>query len=203
MSRKRITSGGDTLTGGSGDVNPQFFRTNITMAVNDTPNFNSFTLGPVGWSMASVRGQDKGYVVEFLKIGWDGAFSVAVAAGVNYILDYVLFSGTAPNGMDNQTRITAAKTAFNVVHHSQRVINCYTVSGTQLWTDPNWFDLTDGAGHGPVFPAGNFQLAITNSQGSSTNSKQGVMVTILYRIKEVPLVEYIGMLSQFASTTNA
>jgi len=160
-----------SLTGGSGDVNPQYMHLSATQTGADTATTVTFPI-PIQRLQNAGRAQ----VMEILKVFWSVDLSVEVDSVITFVLS---------------TANTAAQT-----YGSTRVIDALlermgiTTSGTFDHVQPICHDLTDGAGHGFLVATDNIFLqlnSVTTGQTLSCNVK------ILYRWKDVSTTEYVGI----------
>ena len=178
--------GRGSLTGGTGDVNPQWFNlglSNMTATYADAAIQLPRERLPYG---------NASQVMEVLRV----EFSPAGTSTLNI---------TA--GTDSAARIYVTTKTFGIVEptatqSSGNVIAKWRVEmpseGTGLTTcimnTPFVVDLTDGVGHGLLVATdsifvGNIQTAATSPINASVN------VRLLYRWKNVGLSEYIGIVS--------
>lgn len=190
MSRKRQATG-DQLTGGTKDVNPQYLNGRVTLSAANTAT--SATLGTpivrVGSSSGGGCGPcGKSVIMEILKVfvqmpEIDADAAAATSRSLGIIFSTTDF-GTTQAAFDNPR-------VFAMMVHSVR--NAFTAAGTGLLDvqdDPQVWDCTDDAGHGILVATDNIF-----AQGFSSGQAAAVSFPfkILYRFKEVSLVEYIGI----------
>lgn len=174
---------GDQLTGGSGDVNPQWFT--LPPIACSAANTFTETLTPLPVQRFNQK-SGKSLVLEVLKVQiffpeWDAnpaaGGNVAVAA---YQLGTI--SQTAVNAGNPQNIISANRTWRGA----------FTAAGSYFGTSENPFtlDLTDGDGHGLLVATDSiFQDVITSSFAGAASFN----ARILYRWKQITLQEYIGI----------
>jgi hypothetical protein len=166
-------SAGGSLTGGTGDVNPQWLKISVTQSGADT--FTQST-NPVPVQRLPTSGRAQ--VMEILKLFF---YSDAARAEVDSTLQAFLTTksySSAPGKTDGPL-IAWWKEATEI-----------TTSGQVVVSYPFQMDLMDGAGHGVIVATDNIYL----SAGSSTTSVANVVYCwILYRWKNVALPEYIGI----------
>ena len=184
MSRKRV-AGFELLTGGTGDVNPQYIHGSVTLSAA-----NTVTEVTLGTPIVRVGPQTGGnaIIMELLKLyvnmpSPDQEVAGATQRNFNFGIATVAF-GTTLMQMDDP-RVIAQVT--------RNLDNAFTAAGTGMLsnsTDPMVWDFTDGAGHGILVATDNIFV-----QGSS--SAQAAADTfrfkLLYRFKKVSLIEYIGI----------
>ena len=181
MSKKRP---GESLTGGTGDVNPQFLHGQVVQSGADTTTTTQFAL-PISKVQS---GGSQATIIELLKIFVDFPAFPAAAAGQAVMTQAINF-----------TTVTFGTTAaeFNEPNMFGRLQleshNSFTAAGSMynLYNGgPYVLDLTDGAGHGILLATDNiFAQAATASTGN-TNT---IRFKFLYRFKKVGLLEYIGI----------
>lgn len=172
------------LTGGTGDVNPQWMQWTVTQSGADTTTSASQPV-PIQ------RLQDKGraQVMEVLKVAITHTampVSGAVGEGVDSISVYISTKNQGTTGTS-----WAEPTVFAAVLDSSS--NAFTAGGTYMSARPTMpfiFDLTDGAGHGYLVATDTVYAQITSGNTGATNS---AIVRFLYRWKNVGLAEYIGI----------
>lgn len=185
MSAKRARAGGDTLTGGTHDVNPQYLSGKLTLSAANTE-----TAVELGTPIVRVGPQTGGeaIIMEILKVyadlpEVDNQNAAATTRVFNISFATASVIGTTV-GFDN-TKVFAW---FN-----RSLINAFTAAGTgtlSASTDPMVFDCTDGAGHGILVATDN--IFVTANTTNQTNAS-AFTFKILYRFKRVSLVEYIGI----------
>jgi hypothetical protein len=178
---------GDTLTGGTGDVNPQqLIFPGMTLVGANTYSQQIINL-PV--SQLPVK-NGKAIVMEILKIYWDlPTFGSNMPAGDTNWICQAQLSTASSNGIN-----TSAPQIFAYVKRKSKGQEGGAASSYYTtWTEPEIQDYTDGAGHG--------MLVATNSifMGANTSNFTASVsfgCRILYRWKEVGLTEYLGMVQQ-------
>lgn len=163
----------ESLTGGTGDVNPQYLSTFVTQTAADTT-----TTGTINLPVQRLPSGNKAQVMEVLKVFF---FSSAPAEADSVISAYLSTSsfGTTTTTF-SEPRVFAG---FSI---SRSV----TTSGIVDLVFPIIQDLTDGAGHGVIVATDSIYLQVSSATTSGANT---VRVKILYRWKDVPLPEYIGV----------
>lgn len=193
MSRKRAGyTGGDVLTGGTKDVNPQWIASYVTQASADTqtsltiqlPNFHAST--PDG----------KAYVVELLKIYWDLSNPINQSAGVgSFTVGAWLGLSSSLPAVNNGTTWFQVKADGGTIDYAERTVAVTHATPDVAVTndDPILHDLTDGAGHGVLIGTDKIVLTIASGIGTGTGLVCRAAVRLLYRIKAVTLAEYIGI----------
>lgn len=183
MKRARTSGGkGESLTGGTGDVNPQFFSGVMTQTVADNAITSAFPL-PV----TRLPKGDKVTIVELLKVYADfppllGTNVAETTYNISMFFSTVSF-GTGALAWNEPN-------VFALLQRQQR--KAFTAAGTYIDTvnDPVSIDLTDGAGHGILLATDQFFVQLSSTNTATTNS---VAFKMLYRFKIVGLLEYIGI----------
>ena len=177
-----------SLTGGTGDVNPQYLHGSVTLSAA-----NTLTEVTLGTPIVRVGPQSQGnaVIMEVLKIyadlpvtDLDGAAATTRRLGLVFS---TLGQGTGALALFDDPRVFAA--------FEHEVRNSFTAAGTgMLDLKPSntmaVYDMTDGAGHGILIATDNIFI-----QGSSNGltAPARFAFKILYRFKRVSLVEYIGI----------
>jgi len=182
MTKRRRT---ESLTGGTGDVNPQYMHGHVTMATTDTPHTMSFAV-PI------VRLPQGGRVtiVEVLKIFWQPApWMLNTALQVRQI-QYIAFStvsfGNALRAEFNEANVFA----YMKIEH-EGAFTALGSMGAYSHPTPLVYDLTDGAGHGFLLATDRiFVQADSDVMTPNINTND---FKILYRFKTVGLQEYVGI----------
>lgn len=164
------------LTGGTGDVNPNWFKFGLSQSAADT--FTQTTQPIPVQRLSGGLGKKRAMIMEVLKVLF---FQTSAQAEVDSIISVYLTTksySTAPPDSDGP------------VIARIRLYNAITTSGMISTQFPIVVDLTDGAGHGMVVASDNFYLSIASSTTAIVNS---FSCWVLYRWKNVGLEEYIGV----------
>lgn len=171
------------LTGGSKDVNPQYYHGRATQSGNDATTTATFR-API----TRIPDSNKVTIMEVLKIFFEFAqINGTAAAETNYDLQLQFsttsFGATANVAWDEPT-------VFAKAQITQR--KAFTAAGSYaiVYTEPLVYDCTDGAGHGVLIAADSFYVQISSSNTATTNTGY---FKILYRFKDVNLIEYVGI----------
>lgn len=190
---KRQKGNGDNLTGGSKDVNPQWFSMVLSQTGADVPTTQAFPI-PV---QRLAQSSGKALVMEILKIQWDAP--VFQPAGSNFFSfvgilntkDPTLPTGPVPAVFFNRLRAEG----WTIDYLNRQLVTGTTNDGTITVDEPIIHDLTDGAGHGILIATDSLYLSVISAIGTSAGTTviNNVMAKILYRWKEVALTEYIGI----------
>lgn len=180
MKRSRV---GDTLTGGTKDVNPNWYKILATQSGNDATT--TFT-APL--PITRVPQSKKATIIEVLKI--------------RYIFDAenLMNSGTAAQTQKYITVNVSTKnfgTVGATVNDGTLVdtwqlwcASAFTNAGSYSMLAPSWIetDLSDGAGHGILLATDNIYVQVIST---ATNMVNTVACWLYYRFKTVPLEEYV------------
>lgn len=174
---------GDALTGGSGDVNPQWLVLgSVTQLLS-----NSFIEEPFNIPVQRLaQRKGKSLVMEILQLQWSmpppdtnnaaGGSNIAVRAQL----------ATAPTGSidPGNPRVLGYST--------QNYRGAFTAGGTfqTIQINPYVVDMTDGAGHGILVGTDTLYISM-NTNGFANPAF--INLRIMYRWKEVGLEEYIGI----------
>lgn len=184
---------GDTLTGGTKDVNPQWFPLFATQASADAVTVAQFPV-PV----QRLKNDDQqSQVMEILKISWDVSFGFPVD-GATFIFGMYLttVNTTALLSTPAQnTQLFNLRNRGNCIDYHERIIQTQTAVGVAYHDDPIIHDLTDNDGHGILVATDNVWVTLisqTNSTAATGALNQGTC-KLLYRWKNVKLQEYIGI----------
>ena len=175
------------LTGGSGDVNPQFAFGTITLSAANTfteANIPLPALSMVANAMGGRGFSAKGAVLELLWVDWE-------YGGEVFNLNAERYSWSISRG--NQSAVLALDNPECIATGSQRM--ALVTSGAVLMQDTNRFDLTAGDGHGLLvsLPSNNALRIQCSSTG--LGSVITMEFRVAYRVKLIDMQEFIGMLS--------
>lgn len=183
---------GRELTGGTGDVNPQFLSFTATQSAADTT-----TSIQVALPVQRLQNRNMAQVMEVLKVFWNTSTPPAIAAvgesldSITAVLSTVSFGTT--NAVFSDPRVIA------LTNVAQR--GAFTAGGTYVnsyETRPFVQDLTDGAGHGVLVATDSLFMQV---QSATTGNANIAQCKVLYRMKNVSMTEYVGIVqSQQAPT---
>lgn len=174
-----------------GDVNPQYLVQDVVLgAVND------YAVGAFQLPVARIGGsKNKAVVLEVLRVDWYyGLEDIADLVHTN-----IAFLTTAPNRSEAETCTLASmgvdcarplNFAISVDHHAT------ITSGGMAKAMPHSIDLTDGNGNGMLVATDRLTM-VYGDQGSVAVSS--CSVHILYRLIEVGIQEYVGIVQSQAS----
>ena len=196
-----------SLTGGTGDVNPQWLsaaagvgQLQTGTSPGSSASLSQQTQIPVPVPRFSVK-DGKSIVMEVLKIVW--AYGVDLPINTDNSFELIL------NGYLSTIQPQPASAASSI---AGTTVDYYSAAFTETQTNaigvdfletipsdnPTFHDITDGAGHGVLVATDNVWLTL-NATATVFNSTQvtipGATITarMLYRFKEVTLQEYIGI----------
>lgn len=200
-----------SLTGGTGDVNPQQYKLEIpngigvftpasqTVAGSKTQSF------PLPISRLK-QGNGRATVIELLKIRWNNAIQVSLNQAPHnaFYLVQAWLSTAKPTIVANPTvqspfGATDGSVIDNInVTNQFGVVASGTVQGCSFDNEtPNYHDLTDGAGHGILIATDNIWLTIQLTVGAidavAYSANGYASCSLFYRFKDVSLQEYIGI----------
>lgn len=175
----------DQLTGGSGDVSPQWLSCpTATQSAADTTTTQEVVL-PV----TRMPGTAKVTVLEFLKFAVYHTGLPVLASATETLDTLTVVLSTSTGGTTNL--------AFNdsrVIGYMEKLVRgAFTATGTYYShapPNPYIMDLTDGAGHGILVATDSVFLQV---QSIATGNSNTANCKILYRFKEVALMEYLGI----------
>jgi hypothetical protein len=172
----------DSLTGGTGDVNPQWLRISAAQSGTDATTTVQQQL-PIQRLPTGNRSQ----IIEIIKVFWYIPQVGGTAAGE------VAYSITA--NLATSSSGTTAYLASNpkVIDFVSRFKNeAFTAAGTYYTVSDNpvVHDLTDGSGHGVLVATDSMYVQVISASTGNTNT---IVCAILYRFKDIGLQEYIGI----------
>jgi hypothetical protein len=181
MKRSR---GGDELTGGSKDVNPQTLV--MVPAVQPAADTTDTTGTPMPIPRLPIR-KGKSLVIEILKVTMTTVTTGYVA---NTITGMSIILSTNP--VQPATAIAAFEDPRTICQWDRTFINVATGNGTsfEVIDKQKVFDLTDEAGHGYLVATDNLYLSMVSAGTGAANTGN---CKFSYRFKEVNLEEYIGI----------
>jgi hypothetical protein len=199
-----MPKGKDQLTGGTKDVNPQYFYIPFTVPV--APAVGSLTISaPVSTPLPIPRFAEKGgrsIVMEILTVEFvydliPAAFTDLVGTGTAQ-LAYTVALTTNPNQPANSAALlldprTIQYDIWKNIALTDTAVG-YTINNDTPVRD---YNLTDQAGHGILVATDNVYIQQTYGTAgvagtTGTGPGQGVCI-LTYRFKEVGLAEYVGI----------
>jgi len=176
-------SKGDQLTGGSGDVSPQWFVFNTLTQTTANTFIEANVAIPV--QRLFVRGK-KSLVMELLKVqfsmsSWDS--NPTAGGSIGQIQSQL---STASIGASNNASPQV------LAYAAQNYKGAFTAAGSYetVVISPTVIDCTDGAGHGVLVATDNLFYGVNTAGYAGVASST---IRLLYRWKEVSLEEYIGI----------
>lgn len=183
MKRARMEGGG--ITGGTGDVNPQFMQVSAAQSAGDTTTTTTLAL-PIQRLPTGGRAQ----VVEVLRVGYFPRSTLPASASATEVLDSISVAVSTSSFGTTSANFSEPR-VISYWQIAQR--SAFTAAGTYMAAYPPvpfWHDLTDGAGHGLLVATDNLYIQVSSSGTGQTNT---VDVKLLYRWKNVGLQEYVGL----------
>jgi len=186
----------DELTGGSKDVNPQWFTMQVQQTVADVNTTAQIPL-PV---QRLAQKDGKALVFEILKIWSDGPFLLVNNGTFIFLGAYLTtknpnVAGVVGITVPQEFQLKGNGSTIWYVNKETGVHAAGTAS-TVLTIEPDQFDLSDAAGHGVLVATDQvFLTVISQLTGSSnvTGALNGFTIKCLYRWKEITLPEYISI----------
>lgn len=165
------------LTGGTGDVNPQWFKGQVTQTAADTTTSEDYQL-----PITRIPTANRVTIVEVLKvIASPETFPWVTAVELQSI---TLALTTRDFGTTNAQLDDSAVIAMKRIGHG------VLTSGGYQCPDTLELDLTDGAGHGLLVATDKLYAQL---QSTATTITQKWNFAILYRFKTVGMREYVGI----------
>lgn len=173
----RRTSAGDlySLTGGTGDVNPQFLTFDLVQPGNDLSVTDQVQL-PI--DRMSQKG-GKAQIIEVLQV-WFQILDDSGLVNNSHVSAYIATSDVTPNWNLANPRVFAGYTARKDV----------AAAGAIAVIEPFQLNLNDGAGHGYLIATDSIYAHLGSANTGSINIAR---IKVLYRWKNVGLQEYIGV----------
>ncbi len=171
--RRNPRNSRNQLTGGTGDVNPQFQSFTLTQSAADTTTSSQIVLAI---DRLRSTGNRVG-VVEVLSVSFDWRTPLTAATASNLTAAITSKSfGTTKVQFSEPTLIA-------YYHESQGAV-------ATPYSYPVWFNLTDSAGHGILVATDSIFFQVSSTTTGLTNV---VDAKIEYRYKNVALQEYVGL----------
>lgn len=171
------------LTGGSGDVNPQYMGVQVQLSA-----VNVFTQATIQIPVNRLRvGRGRAWVTEILKIYVQLSLpegAVAATEQSDTISWHVAY--LTQGGILNLANANCIMAGVRGDQHSWTAAGTYYVETSY----PQEIDMTDGAGHGVLIAVDQLFL------GAVSTGKVGLVVVdmkVLFRFKEVGIAEFIGI----------
>jgi len=177
---KRARSG-DQLTGGTGDVNPQWLNVRSAAVISTT--FSTTTVPtPIN---KFPEGSGRVVIMEILKVFFLPGILATTTTNNNFqmYLTTKNFASTTPtNGFGDGSVIAGFWYSTGL-----------GAQGSNDFQEPFVVDLTDGSGHGMLVATDNLYLGQIQSAAGEPFAAGTTTCKILYRFKKVSLQEYIGI----------
>lgn len=188
-----------SLTGGTNDVNPQFYSFRIAQAEqNQTVNIQLPT--PISKLQTSNK---QATVMEVLKVFFTLSQEINEVFLANWIVtQQSVFLSTAPNNVSNMAfrdPTVFAHTSLIWATVDQNVP--VTQNAGFAWPqEPFIYDCTDGAGHGILIATDSIFVQM---QSGGFDAPAQADVKIMYRFKKVSLDEYVGIVQSQQSPSQS
>lgn len=170
---------GDTLTGGSRDVNPQEFV--FPILIQGGADTTKNVVQPLPIPRLPTR-EGKNLVIEILWVEFNFIIAGVAAATQSLYMNIT----TDPN--TPATIPDALQGTRNIAEYY--MIYSYSAGASIVYPMNKEVDLTDGAGHGILVAT---DQLYANIMSTNTNAANQGVIRFGYRFKEVSLVEYIGI----------
>lgn len=168
-----------SLTGGTGDVNPQTFVMTAVQASADAP-----TQVAVPVPVARFPGNaNRALVMEVLEVTFILGDLVQIGANAGWV-------GVVSTRAVSTTSQFAARIDTSVIASFRQDQIYFTGAGFQVTDSDFRVDLTDKNGHGILVAVDQLILTFLTAATTAANS---LAARVRYRIKEINLAEYIGI----------
>ena len=194
----------DTLTGGTGDVNPQYACIQVVPAVSAT-GVGSNAVPIVLPVLPNLGGtQDTAQVVELLKVDFDfGGLPTPTGTQLQATTSLRL----AYNAATASAAITAGTAHIGnplIITENSTTYQSYFVGGAvgagvafaTVSEHNRQVDLTDQAGHGLLVAVPTIWFGLGFNGWPVNSAPGGPSCRVTYRLKRVRLIEYIGIVQQ-------
>lgn len=184
---KRAGVSKDFLTGGTKDVNPQYLTGNLTLTTVNTPATATITTPIV---RVGQQNNGRAVIMELIRLYASMPLNAEATPAAETFRTSTLTLSTknlgtaAPNFSDGSVLAQFS--------NAQRV--SFTAAGTGKTVEqlnPMVWDFTDGQGHGVLVATD--EMFLQGDTDGWTAALARFDIRILYRFKEVSLVEYIGI----------
>lgn len=170
---------GDTLTGGSKDVNPQTMITHVSQTAADVTASQALALPIPRLPIAKGRS----LVIELLGIDFYNLSATQILAN-NVLVFLLTTNGTTP------TSVFSAMTDPKTLALWDRWVAFGTGVGFAVFDNSKHVDLTDNAGHGILVATDQIFFYLLSQTTGALNTG---ICKMTYRFKDVSLEEYIGI----------
>ena len=166
----------DPLTGGSGDVSPQVLKAAVTQTANNA--YNQIEI-PIPVNRVATGSDKTVQIIELLSVAWD------ISGGNGVTLSQVQWQLTsASRTLINSIAQVDTLAFYNNIHFGG-IGFFIPLSGT--------IPLNDGGGHGILVGSTSLFLGLDTI---AMTSVQTVAVAIMYRFKNVGIVEFMSLITQ-------
>lgn len=181
----------DRLTGGTNDVNPQWLCSN-DLTLNIGQNITEVGI-PLPIQRISTP-QGKAQIIEVLKVHWQMSGFLPTPIGTASFGIFANLSTKSAGGSLAQAQ-DAPHHGYCIDNNNIVIYTDQSTNGSAFWQfeTPTRHDLTDGAGHGVLVATDQIFVTAFKPVGIATTAPSVVHVRILYRVKDVGLAEYIGI----------
>lgn len=175
---------GSSLTGGTGDFNPQIYTITTLQSTADTEVTNGF---PTPIPRFGTGGSTTSPVMEILKVYFilDDITAQSAQTAVIAALSTASLANIDPGGTGLPYLFDPRSFAFFSL---DGIFS--TAAGFALTSRIFEFNLTDGSGRGLLVATDNIFLNIFST---ATGRQNAVTAKILYRLKNITLQEYVGI----------
>lgn len=179
--RRRTTK--DTLTGGTGDVNPQLLSGSAPQTASD-----AYATTEVALPVTRVPSASDVTIIEVLKVYV--TFPSATETATTEAERYATISFSTKTGGTTAILFSDASTFAQM---SIQAETAFTAGGTYdtVRYDPVVYDCTDGAGHGILVATDKMYVQFGTTAWNT--AAQTAYWKILYRFKTVGILEYVGI----------
>lgn len=186
MASKKRPRNYDTLTGGTGDVNPQTLILKVVQSQTDGYTQTAYPLPIPRLPLAN----GKSMVLEFLTLQFDRTLTSTPTGGWNYTTG-ITTNPSPPSGA-NYAEIAGRLLDDPRVLSTwnQTLVASATNTGVTIIDQGYNVDLTDSSGHGILIATDSISMFILSAATGIVNT---AWCRVSYRFKEVTLAEYIGI----------
>jgi len=182
----------DALTGGTGDVKPQY----MTLSGNASAAGDDFTVTTFALPILrpGVRKEDLATVIEILRVDWYYGFpeegDFAVFLGCYLTTNPVRSTGDTASLAAFQDDMVDGSTLAAQAHSVSKDVTT-AVGETVFWRDwPKTIDTTDGMGNGILVATNDISIVAMALGDGNTNR---CIAKVLYRFVNVTVMEYVGI----------
>ena len=182
---KRARANSSDLTGGTGDVNPQYLSDNAAQSAADTTTSTQVSL-PI--QRIAANAPQQAVVMEVLRV-FAQFPPMSVLAAVGETTDRMALSFSTRN-FDTTANSIGDPSVFAFMRTFRT--GAFTAGGTYGYQESamHTWECTDGAGHGILIATDSIFVQVQSTTTGNTNT---IPWKILYRWKRVSLAEYIGI----------